>query len=518
MNNDRKDILEWINVGKISAERDDLLKEYFYDNGVVKNVIDNNNSFLVLGRKGAGKTAVFKFLSDNKDAFIKKNELLTALSFDDYNWNIHSLLVDSGKAESLAYRQSWNLIILIESIRSYFNWYKEHDQKIPKAIEKANKLLEKIFDSPIPSISTLIGRKILSLSGLTLPKGGINLENGDIDEINIEAGEITFDAVKEDKSLQRHLSENIENIIRTLERALNETLSDRPKLFICFDRVDEAWDEVSFESSKRVIAGLVTACDSITSYHKGSIRPIIFLREDIFETLSINDANKLRADCGELLNWTKPSLTNLILKRINYFASLATKPVVPDFDSLFDRSEMRQRLKPFNYILKRTMMRPRDLISIMGMVIKTMKENAEDPFADEATFYEKLEAEAIYAAEPKYSEWLKQEIMDEWKVQKPVIVQIFNALQNNGTTNLSKEALAIELENLDYKLQAGEILSLLRFMFDNSIIGFKLGSSNEWKFKCFYPTQGFLDSEEYRVHEGLVRALNLKENREREGA
>ena len=32
-------ILDWINVGKVSAERDDLLSQYFYDNGVLKTVV-----------------------------------------------------------------------------------------------------------------------------------------------------------------------------------------------------------------------------------------------------------------------------------------------------------------------------------------------------------------------------------------------------------------------------------------------------------------------------------------------
>jgi hypothetical protein len=40
-------ILEWISVGKVSAERDDLLSKYFYDNGVLKTVIDSRSSFLV---------------------------------------------------------------------------------------------------------------------------------------------------------------------------------------------------------------------------------------------------------------------------------------------------------------------------------------------------------------------------------------------------------------------------------------------------------------------------------------
>ena len=183
-------------------------------------------------------------------------------------------------------------------------------------------------------------------------------------------GGVSFDDVQKNKSLQQHLSENIENIISRLDDALEDSKQDAPRIFICFDRVDEAWDDVSYDSSRRVISGLVSACDSITSHYSGKIRPIVFLREDIFDVLSINDANKLREDCGALLHWVKPSLSNLLLHRINYFANKSGAGKVDEIDSLFDKKEMRQRTKPLNYLLKRTMMRPRDLISIMGRVIR----------------------------------------------------------------------------------------------------------------------------------------------------
>ena len=38
------------------------LKDYFYDNGVSSSVVNNNKQYLLLGRKGAGKTAVFMHL------------------------------------------------------------------------------------------------------------------------------------------------------------------------------------------------------------------------------------------------------------------------------------------------------------------------------------------------------------------------------------------------------------------------------------------------------------------------
>lgn len=99
-------LLDWISFGKVSAERDDNLSNYFFDNEVLNSVIKEKSSFLVLGRKGAGKTAVFKYLRDNHVNVIGDNSILVPLSFEDYNWNIHSILTNTSKAESMLYKQS----------------------------------------------------------------------------------------------------------------------------------------------------------------------------------------------------------------------------------------------------------------------------------------------------------------------------------------------------------------------------------------------------------------------------
>ncbi|MCK8687916.1 P-loop ATPase, Sll1717 family [Pseudomonas umsongensis] len=509
-------LLDWIGFGKVSAERDDLLSKYFFDNGVLNSIIQSPSSFLILGRKGAGKTAVFKYLLENHKTLIKSDDVLIPMSFEDYNWNIHSLLTNSTKAESMLYKQSWRFIVLVESVRALKTWFSASSQKAPKKIEAANKLLEKIFDSPIPSISQIVGRKLLSLSGLKLPSGGLDLESGSLDSVTLEAGEVSFEQVQQDNTLRGALSENIERLITLLDDALANIDASCPTIYICFDRVDEAWDGVSYETSKRVIAGLVSACDSISAQYGGKIRPMVFLREDIFDVLNINDANKLREDCGALLHWTKISLVSLILKRVNYFALANGVQAVTDIDSLFDKQEMRQRAKPMNYLLRRSMMRPRDMIAFLSRTIESMKESAIDPFSDETKVFNQIECDYIYAAEPGYSEWLKQEILDEWQVQKPVILMIFNAIQNHGSTNITKEILSEELVKLSPDYDRQNIIRDLRFLFDNSIIGIKIGASTEWKYKCFYPSQGFVDSDEYHIHDGLVRALNLTEPRDRE--
>lgn len=242
----------------------------------------------------------------------------------------------------------------------------------------------------------------------------------------------------------------------------------------------------------------------------------MFLREDIFETLSINDSNKLREDCGALLHWDKDSLFRLVLKRINYFADLKGLPEVDEVDSLFDKKEMRQRAKPSNYLLRRSMMRPRDLICFLRRIITTMRTEQSSPFSDEKTEFSLLSSEAVYEAESGYSTWLKQELFDEWGAQKPIIRDLFRAMENNGSTNITSEQISSEMKKLGKECERSEARDHLRFLFDNSVIAYKSGEQNYWKYKCFHPSIGFVDAEEYRIHDGLVRALSLKEPRERE--
>jgi hypothetical protein len=405
-------------------------------------------------------------------------------------------------------------VIYAEAIKALAAYYKGKGET-PNKIKNAGRMLQKLFDTPTPSIYQLIGRKVLDLSKIKLPSAGLDLEGGDFNEIVADGGEVSFEAVRADAGLKQKLTENVDNITSLLESALFDAI-DSPRVFVCFDRVDEAWDDVSYESSRRVIAGLVAAADSINAQFKGRIRPLVFLREDIFETLSINDLNKLREDCGALLHWNKSSLSALILRRINFYGAQAGQPQVNDLDSLFDKPEMRQRAKPFNYLLRRTMMRPRDLIALLSRTTEAMREKSEDPFTEEDFSFERLECDSIYAAEPGYSEWLRQELLDEWSVQRPDTGRLLQALQSNGSTNITKQQFVENYLPLGDPITDAQAVECLKFLFDNSIVGFKIGASTEWKFKCFYPSQGFVESEEYRVHDGLVRALNLVEPRERD--
>lgn len=461
-----------------------------------------------MGRKGAGKTAVFQNLSENPSKYIDEYDKLSSLSLQDYSWDVHSLLAAEGKASSIAYIQSWKYIIYLLAINSL-----SENAKTSGKMKAAVKIIDRIYGSPAPSLPQLLGQKIFQLTRLKLPRGALDLENADLDSISLDGGELSFSDVKQDPSLQSSLNQSIERLTSIFETALQDHLKGNGRFFVAFDRIDEAWDATSYEASQRIISGLIGACEYINLKFKGKIRPIVFLREDIFETIELNDKNKLKSDCGELLAWNKPGLARMILERVNFFAKKNGQADISKFDDLFDREQMRQQRAPFDHMMLRTMVRPRDFIRFLQLVKQDMIERRDNIFEEEEVDAGRLECQAVYNVEAKYSEWLVDELKDEWRAQFPTISKLFESIQSAGKTTFTMAEFRDSLSRVGLNCTEIEAKSHLRFLYDNSIIGFRVGKSNQWKFRCFFPSQGFIDSETYKVHDGLHRGLNLTESR-----
>lgn len=476
-------------------------------------MIDNPNLFLMLGRKGAGKTAVFINLSRSNNPLYKANDIVFPMSLNNYSWNAHGLLQMNEKSPTLGFRDSWRFIIYVESIRELVKYHEKNHLKIPNKLKKASELLEKLFTKPLPSWSEILGEKLYRLSKLKLPSGGLTE-----DEIDLSFGEVSFDEISSNQSLKSSLSQNIENLSNLLEDALVECMSDN-RIFLLFDRLDEAWDSASMIMCKNIITGLILTADYITSKFKGRIRPIVFLREDIFEDLSMNDKTKLREDCGALLKWDRDSLQKMMLERINHFAAINGEEKVTDINDLFNRKEMRNRNTPFNYILRNTFLRPRDLICFINNVINSMRDSLQEYEVeeDDTSKYSEMKnsktlyAEHIYLAENKYSEWLLSELKDEWITQKPELDDYIKVIMNNGKTVLSFGDFESKIGEYVTNVDRSKVLEVLSFLFDISIIGFKVGESNIWRYKCNYVSQGFALKDQYKIHYGLTKGLNLTE-------
>ena len=168
--------LDWIAVGPVSAERDRNLKHYFYDAGVSEEIIRDPTRYLILGRKGAGKTAVFMHLREKPSGLFHDTDVVVPLSTDDFVWRGHQALADPNKGSGAQYRDSWRLVMAIEAVRGLTIKFEDSNSKAPPALRNAHLLLTKLFGLPIPTIGEVLKAKIFSLSKFKLPSFGLDAD------------------------------------------------------------------------------------------------------------------------------------------------------------------------------------------------------------------------------------------------------------------------------------------------------------------------------------------------------
>src|SRR5437879_1086829 len=94
--------------GAIDADADALLRECFQSHPAYLAAHDFDR-FLILGRKGSGKTAIFKRLVTEREF----DHFAYGHSFDDYPWQHHDLQAQTGVPEERRYIHSWKYLILI---------------------------------------------------------------------------------------------------------------------------------------------------------------------------------------------------------------------------------------------------------------------------------------------------------------------------------------------------------------------------------------------------------------------
>lgn len=493
-------ILDWLNVGEVSAERDQNLASYFYDAGVSKNIIANPKQYLLLGRKGAGKTAVFLHLTRKPADLFKTDDLVVGLSLQSYNWQAHQLLIDAQKEGGFQHRDSWRFVLYLETVKAVVTHLKNANKEVPKRLERAAAILEKLFSTPVPSWTDLLGEKIFGLGSFELP--GFDMG---ADKFSASGGKISFEEVKEKNDLRTRMNRNIGTLTNWLEDCLYDIPAEI-RVFLVFDRLDEGWVASFIEQSKTIISGLLHASEHVLGAFKGKIRPIVFLREDIFWSFDINDKNKFREDCSDSLRWSPESIEKLILTRINFYAGLSGQKSLASLQDLFQEKEMRSRTAPVKHLFNRTMCRPRDMVAFLRRTFQAAKD--DNLVSDDGG---KLSTKAIYAAEPGYSEYLYDELSDEWRTQNPAFSDYLAAIENLKYATFKPADYYTALEKKQLAGDLAESRKIVRFLFDNSILGITVGESKQWRYKCFYPNQGFDDTGYLKVHPGLIKRLGLTE-------
>lgn len=461
--------IESVDFGRLDAENDGKLQDYFVDTGVLGE-LQSGRKYLVLGRKGAGKTALFKA------ATAERFESPTIpLDFEDYPWEVHGLLRDTGLTSESLYTASWKFLFLINIVLA---WSKEEAPFGKESLAAIEAIYGKAPESGI--------RVLIDKAKRLRQFNGPELE-GVFATVGFELDEVTGPIV----------TRGLHHWVDVLESLVKKWYSTNP-ITVLIDRLDDGWDAT--ENSKNILVGAVKASRSINLSVGATNIPqpvILFLRTDIFDNLQFNDKNKLGVDV-QFLDWDDASLTNIANERI----ARSLKCGIDDaWYQVFSRDEMRQRAKTLSYVLKRTMNRPRDMIAFCIFCQDVARMHS----------HSLVTTEDIYEAEDRYSRHIFDELIDEMHKQLPNASALIVKLKSIGAMKFDFAQWKQSTNAKSDESALADLTTLFSYgvLGTQSIGGHGGGSRHRFIFDDRHLAPNF--SAEIVVHASLKKQLQLRE-------
>lgn len=486
------DIKDWLPEFKVSAESDEHLKDYFLKTNSLKNITDEQR-WLVLGRKGTGKTALYEYLCSAKPSEINDFNVIP-LNFRAYPWPIHNLYKDSLEGELNAFQKSWEYLIVTKSLIKLIEIKKDD---LNKELKTCKKYIETIYGNPDPTLVEIIKSKIARIDELTLP----TLEA--MEALSFSLGAISFEDIPDNDKLKNKLKSNAFTLTTYFNDVLNRNIGDI-KLLLVFDQLDEAWLSEEINTYSKVLANLVNVANSINnnlSLNK-NLKPVVFLRSDIYETLKFNDKTKVFEDSAIEITWDEDSLNKMFWQRINKYKPKDVElKRYPLSNSIFEVKSVRHGATPFKHILRRSFYRPRDIITYLNKVRQGHVETSSGLYS----------SKDLYNAESSYSQTIYNELLDEWSNQLPEITQYLGILQSIGVQTFDYKTFYKTADKEIENFSRSKAQDILKFLFKNSIIGQKVNVN--WEYIATNPFLQISYDKAFHVNNGLKQRLVLTEQR-----
>ncbi len=478
MNNVLKNIADnW----KLEAKLEDTQK-YFYYSTEVDNIIKKDKCYII-GRKGTGKSAICEYLIKRKE----HNIFSTKLSFKNFPFNELYNLDNQKYTAPNQYITLWKYLIYSNVCQLM-----AINEKVNSSIR--NELLKLYPKNDLKSLARTI-------SNWTSAEFGANiLGNG---------GSFKFS-----KDESKNVIPWIDKVNILEDIILN--YCDDSEYYIVFDELDEDYRQISDdEESKQyvfLLTSLFKAVQDVKSTFIDSrkkIKPVVFLRDDIYTLIKDSDKNKWR-DYKIEVEWNEKKLKDLLAFRISkdFDQDIPPFQFQAAWEKIFYREQIgfgnkqEKKIHSFDFIARSTHLRPRDFMHyIQGCAEETFNKG-----------YSFIREGNIKFVDRAFSNYLRDEIVDEVFPILPEIeeyLQIFANIRKWNFTlqeftneyNKYLKAGTIKEKNIDYVLDT---------LYNFSVIGNQNKHKKEiFYFKYMHTNMTFNRTENIVIHRGLFKALQL---------
>lgn len=469
---------ERLSLGHPAAEYDTGLNDYFILTNEY-NLAKKQQRTLFLGRRGSGKTA--NFLKLYKDLANQIKNITTRI--DPSKLQLISMLeklndkVGLEKITAL-FEMFWNYVILTEIAICCKLYAQERMHLVEhKIFNKLKEFLDKNVD-----VNTDFDIRFNRLMDDFCNKILQN-QNADLRSF----------------ILQRFYAEYYPQLKKIIQQ-----ISEEHPIIILIDNLDKDWSSTNKNSISALINSLLNVMNEINIKNGfGNCKVITFLRTDIYKISSKSDPD-LDKRQPVFLQWNENMLKHLICERIANVRMNADLSENKLWGSVFGL-EFDKIKDTFQYIIKRTMLRPRDLLIFCTTILDQMNKSGEIS----------INENIIIESEKIYSEYLLKSLRQEYNVGYPDIEEICISLFLGKCRNIHEQQLKKRISDNLSMIKDYSIEYIIQFCFDSGILGIKIKGEELFAYQGhelerLKMTAKMKGNIEFVVHPGLNFCLELQ--------
>ena len=399
-------------IGKLEAESDNYLDSCFLETNIFKGIMnfdpsEKNPDFtkrIIVGRTGSGKSAILRKIIDEES--IKFSDKIEAENtiFEHVKNNVFiSSLNDSGIDLRVFYKSLWLHALLIKVIPAlHRSTYQSFFNKIQDLIggkkksynpELANEYIEQfkdVFfnDKALVEISNKMQSELSSKIGIKGIDLGGKLGREDTQKVQSETSSyVSRELIRKQKELIKILNEEFSEV-------------GQFRIVISIDDLDRSWLSSS-DIRYDFINALLEAFRELLDVK--SVKILISIRTDILMGIYNKTLRQDEKDQSLIypVSWNKSEIREIIDMRINHliknkYQSSRTITMKDIFNFEIDN------VYADDYILDRTMLRPRDAISFVNYCLK------------ECDGHVSINQDIVLMAEEQFFSSRKRALVSEW--------------------------------------------------------------------------------------------------------
>ena len=473
--NHLSEVKEW----KLDAKFEESNRYFYHDNDVSD--IESGKYSFIIGRKGVGKTAI----SHNLYSKVSHDRFCEKLTFKNFPFNSLYALEDGDYTKPNQYITLWKYLIYSAVCRMFVK-----NEALDTEVRCE---LEKMYGSnePISNLRRLIKKWVANEWSIKLFGMGSKVKLTDDSEHQTWIDKVDV----------------LEDIILKY--------SDVSSYFIVFDELDEDYSSIIQSGGQSNYIALITslfkAVQDVQSVFKGvNIKPVVFLRDDIYDLITDSDKTKWN-DFKLELDWNPTSIKKLLAYRLTR-AKNENQQEADDFgkawSSFFTDGKIRygnkqqKEIDMFTYISMSTQYRPRDYVRyIQACAEETVSENKN-----------KISPHIVRKVDKAFSNYLKEELIDEIHGILPDIKEILMVISEIRKWNFTIEEFKAQYQKA---VDSGAVKTsspdlALKVLFHFSVVGNQPKNQPDLNFFRYKNKESrFNFNERVVVHRGLFKALQI---------